>query len=1033
MKVGIKKFLSMILMMAMILSGTSTIAFAEDGDEDAGIVAAADNGDEDEGEDNEEDEENNEEDEEDEEETVENKEDADEEEAENDDEADEADDEEEAELMLTASADESEEEEETEEDEEAEKAAEMAEANKAGDYELNYTSEEAREAGFTSFSVNDEGTITIYAYNADIGGKEVKIPSSIDGIEVTIIEEEAFGREHTTTNMKITSVEMPDTITYLGFANFYYCTGLESIRLSENLEFIGYNNFYSCKNLTELYIPASVTEIEATAFGASGIEAFTVSEDNKVYASYEGAIYSKDYTILYFYPVPATDLVLHDDTVEIYEDAFYTCKYLTEIDLSDTKVTILGDTAFDSCSGLVTVKLPALTSLGLNVFSGCSKITTLEMATSEKYKLGEDGFTIYSADGEELIMCIPSASGTITVENGTKTLSDLAFYNCSKVTKIVLPNGLENIGTEDTLAKGTFSGCSALTEINIPEGVTSLYRNTFYSCNSLTTITIPASMTYIHPRALMNYGIQTISVAEGNEYFAVEDGILYTSDMKELIKYPSGRADTSYTVKDGVEVIGEAAFYRAKSLTEVTLPDSVTELGPYAFYLDTNITTINLSSNLSIIGEYCFNQCTVLTNGMTFSATVTEIGEHAFYYCTSLTNIEVDDDNEVFASYDGALYDKELTTLIRCPEGKTELEIAPTTTAIGERAFWHCTILTSIVVPEGVVSLGKQAFYQCKKLADVTLPTTLKSVGANCFINCDDDLLFFYVVEDSTAHAYVEWADYNYAFIDTYEISFDAGKGSCDTESMTTNSAYKLSSLPDATRKNYTFDGWYTESSGGEQITEDTVFTEDMVVYAHWTASSSSSNKSSGSSHSLTNTTGSSSSSSTQISTTVDSTTPVIGETTEDTPVIGETTSETTATNVFTDVSADDEYYDAIMTVYANGWMAGVGDNKFDSEGTLTRAMAARIIWNMMGQPSSESVAPFLDVTSDTWYAEPVAWAYEQGIIYGYDDTSFGPDDYLTEEQFEMILSRIAGEETQAYTGESSNATRGWVASMIVG
>ncbi len=199
------------------------------------------------------------------------------------------------------------------------------------------------------------------------------------------------------------------------------------------------------------------------------------------------------------------------------------------------------------------------------------------------------------------------------------------------------------------------------------------------------------------------------------------------------------------------------------------------------------------------------------------------------------------------------------------------------------------------------------------------------------------------------------------------------------------------------------------------------------------TTKASSTNKSSGSSHSLTNTTGSSSSSSSQTSTTVDSTTPVIGETTEDTPVIGETTSETTVTNVFTDVSPDDEYYDAIMTVYSNGWMAGVGDNKFDSEGTLTRAMAARIIWNMMGQPSSESVAPFLDVTSDTWYAEPVAWAYEQGIIFGYDDTSFGPDDYLTEEQFEMILSRIAGEETQTYTGESANATRGWVASMIVG
>ena len=97
----------------------------------------------------------------------------------------------------------------------------------------------------------------------------------------------------------------------------------------------------------------------------------------------------------------------------------------------------------------------------------------------------------------------------------------------------------------------------------------------------------------------------------------------------------------------------------------------------------------------------------------------------------------------------------------------------------------------------------------------------------------------------------------------------------------------------------------------------------------------------------------------------------------------------------------------------------------------FTRAMASQIIWNMAGQPEPVGVAPFLDVTSDAWYSKAVAWCYEQGIVVGYDAVTFGPDDYVTEEQFNIMLDKYNGLTAAPYSGISIYATRKWVAWKI--
>ncbi|MCD8036792.1 MAG: S-layer homology domain-containing protein [Clostridiales bacterium] len=212
--------------------------------------------------------------------------------------------------------------------------------------------------------------------------------------------------------------------------------------------------------------------------------------------------------------------------------------------------------------------------------------------------------------------------------------------------------------------------------------------------------------------------------------------------------------------------------------------------------------------------------------------------------------------------------------------------------------------------------------------------------------------------------------------------------------------------LPSASRSGYTFEGWKV-STGKTTYNAGATYTvteDGITLVAQWEK------KTYTHSYSLEESSGGSGSSS--------------GD--EDNTSTIDTTS-----SIFTDLSTSHQYYDAIMEAYENGWMVGISDDTFAADGYLTRAMAAQIIWNLEGKPAPEDIAPFIDVTSDAWYADAVAWCYENGIVIGYDYIHYGPNDYLTMEQFCIMLAKYRGEVVPEYTGNSPYATRGWVAYMI--
>ena len=273
-----------------------------------------------------------------------------------------------------------------------------------------------------------------------------------------------------------------------------------------------------------------------------------------------------------------------------------------------------------------------------------------------------------------------------------------------------------------------------------------------------------------------------------------------------------------------------------------------------------------------------------------------------------------------------------------------------------------------------------------------------------------------------------------------FTVIFDGNGGMPSVGSMTTTDQ-KLPSLPSASRSgSYSFDGWYTEKSGGIKITKDTVFHANTTVYAHWTyiggGGGGGGYNPPVTYYTLRFETGGGSdipSVREAYNTYIDLTKYVptwrghtfIGWYTERslmnkvsgvyltkdmTVYAGWRVDENpnTGANPFTDVSEKDWFYGDVMFVYENGLMLGTSKTLFSPHGTATRGMMATILWRMEGSPAPKGKNSFTDVEAGKWYADAITWTAENGIFAGYGKDKFGPDDPITREQLAAIFYRYA-------------------------
>ena len=433
-------------------------------------------------------------------------------------------------------------------------------------------------------------------------------------------------------------------------------------------------------------------------------------------------------------------------------------------------------------------------------------------------------------------------------------IGDGAFYGCSELTSISIPNGVDWIGT------GAFMGCSGLTSISIPNAITEIEGFTFYGCSGLTSISIPNSVTSIGGSAFYGCsGLSSISIP--NSVTSIGESAFYGCSGLTSISLPSG----IYRVS-----IGNSAFSDCTGLTSITIPNNVTSIGNSAFSHCTGLTSVTIPNNVTSIGNSAFTNCTGLTN-ITIGSSVTSIGSNAFNGCIGLTRIEWNAKKcngfERFSSNPFYHIRTQITSFVfgdyveQIPRylcyGMTNLSsvtIPNSVATIGVSSFEGCglssvivpsgeiqyhafylTNPTSVVLGKGVYSIGTEAFYSESLDSVIVNISTPPTCGNNAFGSYSAGVKIFVPCGSlNNYNSAAVWKEYSIQYLSTniIAVSSDENKG---TVSYPQNicEAPQISAIPN---EGYHFTQWddgNTDNPRTIDITEEKSYTAsfDINIY----------------------------------------------------------------------------------------------------------------------------------------------------------------------------------------------------------
>ncbi|MBR4306042.1 MAG: leucine-rich repeat domain-containing protein [Ruminiclostridium sp.] len=393
-----------------------------------------------------------------------------------------------------------------------------------------------------------------------------------------------------------------------------------------------------------------------------------------------------------------------------------------------------------------------------------------------KYKYADNGdsliITEYTGNAKELV--IPSEIGGKNIIR----IGESAFSRCESLTSVIIPDGIKYIdayafsecyslrsvtipASVTSIGQHAFFVCQSLTSVTIREGVTSISDYAFSTCTSLASITIPSSVVSLGKDIFYRCdSLVDINVAPNNETYRSEDGVVFSKDKTEIIYYPPGRADNSYTIPSDVVNIKGNNFYQCANLANINvdpdnevyrsidgvvfskdmtklvcypagranksyyIPSCVTAISENAFQRCLFLQTITIADSVTEIGDYAFVDCERLTS-VTIPESVTSIGQSAFYLCKSLLSVTIPDS---VTSIGEGVFDRCLSL--------TSVTIPSSITEISAYAFSGCESLKSVTVHNGVTSIGDSAFCLCESLTSVTIPDSVTSIGDSAFAYC---------------------------------------------------------------------------------------------------------------------------------------------------------------------------------------------------------------------------------------------------------------------------------------------------------
>ena len=600
------------------------------------------------------------------------------------------------------------------------------------------------ESEFT-FTALGDGTYSL----ADYSGvrKNIRIPATYDGGTVVNIESTAFS------DCKgIISVIVPDSVKSIGLGAFSGCSSLESI----TIPFVGAE---ADKTSSDTY---------QYPFGyIFGTTSYTGGM--KVTQAYYGSSASSTTYATYYIPSSLRNVTVTGENI-LY-GAFYGCSMLTSVAIGNS-IESIGNRAFYGCAGLSSVVIGnSIESIGEEVFSGCTRPISVHYNGDIAGWCGIDGLGNMMKRGITLYIDGQKLEGELVIPDSVTEIKSYAFYNCTGLTSVTIGNSVAVIGDY------AFAYCTGLPSVTIGNSVTSIGECAFAYCTGLNSVTVGRSVASIG-----NYAFSDCTGLTSIYYTGDIAGWCAIDNLGEITKsgitfYIVGQTlEGELIIPDSVTEIKAYAFYGCTELTSVRVGNSVASIGESAFEGCTGLTSVyytvdiagwcGIDGLINIVGSdvtlyiggqmlegeliipdsvteiksYAFYNCAELTS-VTIGNSVTSIGNYAFYNCNGLTSVNYSGDIASWLGisfgnssanplcYAGNLYvnDQLLSDLV-IPD--------PMINAIKDYAFYNCTGLIYVTIPDSVTSIGNYAFNGCSGLRSAIIDNKVTSIGEYAFRGC---------------------------------------------------------------------------------------------------------------------------------------------------------------------------------------------------------------------------------------------------------------------------------------------------------
>lgn len=462
------------------------------------------------------------------------------------------------------------------------------------------------------------------------------------------------------------------------------------------------------------------------------------------------------------------------------------------------KVTSIADNAFNSRINLLTVTIPASVKyVSGKAFAGARKIQSVVVESTSPYYTSDNG-VLYTAGKTELVYCPPKYSSStfsfvvpatvqkignyafyghydagvssINFNEGLVEIGDYAFSFNEKITSLVFPSTLRKIGSHafwgnamdnddyispqgvitnvqfnnglEEIGEGAFTNQYFKDTFTLPSSLKVLGAYAFTNCTAIKKFIVPRSLEVFGKNAFAGAtGIMEVDVEAGCQNFVAEDNILYTADMKKVVYCPSGRTETTI-LPEGVEEIGDYAFYMVDRCLTYILPSTLTRIGDCAFAHTYDLKTFEIPDSVTQLGKDVFDRSGL--SSVTIGSGLTEISAGAFWE-TKLTSVTIPANIKKIG--DNAFNFCQSLKEVKFEEGLEE---------IGVRAFsssFKGTSAVTLNLPHSLVTIGEGAFALCPAIQTVNFGRNLQNIGINVFNLNDTSKLTTLTV--STANPYL--------------------------------------------------------------------------------------------------------------------------------------------------------------------------------------------------------------------------------------------------------------------------------------